>query len=650
MSPKDWFRPPRHLIALFLLVTLIPSVLLVAFGWQLLEQDRELERQQADRRREQAADLVVATLEQALASSEQRLPLRDEQSVVQVTHDSVLLEITDDALEVFPIDRLLYLPVLTPPPSEAPRHLFERGEHVEFIEQDPPRAARLFLSLSASDDPLIRSGALIRAARNLRKSGDAGAALDAYATASRIPGPYIGDVPADLLARAARCALLEEMNRATEMHEDARELHRLLLSGRWRVTRAVFDLHLSQTVRWIGAGAATASPLSLALAEAVQQLWVHRSVRGELPDRSLIAANGTQFVALSRTDARQVRLLLAGPEYVERQWLPKVRQIEKRDLVRVELRDRAGRVQRDGLTHRSAGETGLPWSVAVRSEADVPTGGPRRRTLWQAGLAILAALVLGSTYLVGRAVSRELAVARLQSDFVAAVSHEFRTPLTSLRQLSEMLMDRPETPPDRRLSYYAALQRQTERLHRLVESLLDFGRMEAGTSPFRLAPRDASELVTAVVNEFRTDPAARAHKVRLQAADSATISVDGDALANALWNLLDNAAKYSPPDCDISVCLTRRGDFIEISVEDSGMGVPGAEQRQIFNKFVRGSQAKADGIRGTGLGLALVRHIVEGHQGSVSIKSEVAAGSTFTIRLPARDHPDAAGSAACRAS
>src|SRR6185369_10012775 len=130
--------------------------------------------------------------------------------------------------------------------------------------------------------------------------------------------------------------------------------------------------------------------------------------------------------------------------------------------------------------------------------------------------ALLAALVIAGSYVIARAVSRELAVARLQSDFVSAVSHEFRTPLTSMRQLTEILNDGRITAEDRRRTYYEALARQTERLHRLVESLLDFGRMEAGTSPYRLEPLDACAFVRSVVEEFEAEAAGRGYHVELE--------------------------------------------------------------------------------------------------------------------------------------
>ena len=167
---------------------------------------------------------------------------------------------------------------------------------------------------------------------------------------------------------------------------------------------------------------------------------------------------------------------------------------------------------------RGPSETGLPWAVTIEplGNAVRDSGTVRRMYLWVAGLFLLAMLTLTATWAVARAVTRELAVARLQSDFVSAVSHEFRTPLTTMSQLTEMLIEGRMIDGDRRRSYYEALGRQTERLRRLVESLLDFGRMEAGRAPYRRESMDASCWIQAVVHQFQRDPASGRHHIHLR--------------------------------------------------------------------------------------------------------------------------------------
>jgi signal transduction histidine kinase len=275
--------------------------------------------------------------------------------------------------------------------------------------------------------------------------------------------------------------------------------------------------------------------------------------------------------------------------------------------------------------------------VLVSTSATSSIGSNRRLAIL-IGLGFLVLLVIAGGYVVGRAVSRELAVARLQSDFVASVSHEFRTPLTSLRQFTDLLNEADDLSPDKRRRFYAAQSRATERLQRLVESLLDFRRMEAGTHPYQRRRLPASPFVETVVDDFRAEAAERGFDVEYtRGGEERTIDADPDALSLALWNLLDNAVKYSGGSRRVSVSTSAQNGSVQISVRDRGIGVPPEEQQEIFRQFVRGREARDRGIKGTGIGLAMVQHIVQGHGGRVALESEPGAGSTFTIVLPAVD-------------
>jgi len=246
----------------------------------------------------------------------------------------------------------------------------------------------------------------------------------------------------------------------------------------------------------------------------------------------------------------------------------------------------------------------------------------------------LAVLVVAGSYLIARGVSRELAAARLQSGFVSAVSHEFRTPLTSLHQFTEILVEDDDLPVAERRSFYEALARATRRLTRLVESLLDFGRMEAGARPYRLEPLDAAQFAAAVAAEFRQEVSAQGFLIECHTpAGAVPVRADKEALAQALWNLLDNAVKYSGDSRTVRLEVERNEEVI-IRVRDQGLGIPVSEQKQVLRKFVRGSAAKVRGIKGTGIGLTIVRHIVEAHGGRLALESQPGKGSTFTILLP----------------
>jgi signal transduction histidine kinase len=285
---------------------------------------------------------------------------------------------------------------------------------------------------------------------------------------------------------------------------------------------------------------------------------------------------------------------------------------------------------------RSHVQAELPWNVLVTSTDTAGDQGLALRwRLLTTGFLLLVTIAVVASALVLRTVSREMAVARLQSDFVAAVSHEFRTPLTTLRQFTEMLREQPHLDQERRALCYDTQARATDRLTRLVESVLDFGRIEAGAQPYRFELQDGVALVRRVVDDFRGEPQASDWTIAYSGDGAAPLTCDPDALARAVWNLLDNALKYSRPGTCIDVAVRARGGAVRIAVQDRGLGIAPHEQRAIFAKFQRGDEARLRGIRGTGLGLAMVHQIVRAHSGHVDVESAPGAGSTFTIVLPA---------------
>jgi signal transduction histidine kinase len=373
-------------------------------------------------------------------------------------------------------------------------------------------------------------------------------------------------------------------------------------------------------------------------------LRVERSVPSNSMGRRSLRFHGTPVAVLWRSAGAEVAALVAGPRYQQRRWFAPVVTSSDFSRVRIGVSDQgigpiSGSPPAAGLptTLRAASVTGLPWDISVTT-ADPDgalSGFAQRRRLMISGLALVVLFVVAASYVAGRAVSRELAAATLQTDFVSAVSHEFRTPLTSMKQFTEMLVEDENLPPEERQAYYRAQDRATRRLSRLVESLLDFGRMEAGARPYRREGLDAGGLVLAVVQEFRQEGGCSAFSIACSVPDR-ELPIDGDreALAQALWNLLDNAVKYSGDSRTVGVEVEARGNLVAIRVCDQGLGIPPDDTRRIFEKFARGSNAAAAGVKGTGIGLAMVRHIVDAHGGHVSLESRPGGGSTFTIELP----------------
>jgi signal transduction histidine kinase len=283
------------------------------------------------------------------------------------------------------------------------------------------------------------------------------------------------------------------------------------------------------------------------------------------------------------------------------------------------------------------GNTGLLFPTASIEQAaramlrPEPGSAKEQERLLLTGLSAVALFLLCGTYFIARAMRREIEVARLKQDFVSAVSHEFRTPLTSIRQFSEILQSGRAPSEERRRQYYAALIEQAGKLQRLVETLLNFGSMESGSRQYRMQAVDVAEVVAHVAAEF---PLAGSGRRIEYSGAPLFVPADREALAVALRNLIDNALKYSPGRDAVWVTWRREGNHAIIDVRDEGAGIPPGERHTIFQKFVRGSAAAATHAGGSGVGLAMVRHIAEAHGATVEVESKPGVGSTFTLVLP----------------
>ncbi len=623
--------PPR--VALLLAVAVaVPPAALLWVCWRVLEQDRALEEQQVAQRVERAADIATAALLRAVESTERRLA----EGAGDWPDGAVCLTAVRETLQVWPRERVSYLPAALHVP-ELPGAPFAAAESVEFGQRDLNRAATIYRDLASSDHADVRAGALLRLARCLRASGRHAEALPVYTRLLNEDGWAFEGMPVSLVARQARCSVMEVLKRTDELRYEAAALSSDLRRDRWPLTRPVAQLHAQDAARWGIALPPVESEREL-LAEGLAAIWQKVSQPGAVSSgrEAIPAGQGETVVAIWNRSGERVTALVADSRFVSAQWLAAIDPVLREQRVDLTLYGDA-RALPGGAVRRAA-ETGLPWTVVVAA-SDPETEHAQfrlRRRLLLSGFLILAALAVVAGYLMYRALSREFAAARLQSEFVAAVSHEFRTPLTSLRQFTDMLRDHKNLTDERRDLCYEAQARSTSRLTRLVESLLDFGRMEGGARVYHFAPVDCSELVRRVVEEFRSESQSSGFQFCVAAERSVEIDADSEALGRALWNLLDNAVKYSGDSREVAVEVSRNDRKARITVQDRGLGIPAREQKAIFRKFQRGGDAVKLGIKGTGIGLAMVSHIVKAHHGRIELQSAPGQGSTFSIDLPVR--------------
>jgi signal transduction histidine kinase len=249
-------------------------------------------------------------------------------------------------------------------------------------------------------------------------------------------------------------------------------------------------------------------------------------------------------------------------------------------------------------------------------------------------LASLSLILGAGLVLTYRNISKEMALARLKSDFVSNVSHELRTPLSLIRLYAETLEMGRLTSPEKYREYYTIIRKESERLTSLINNILDFSRIEAGRKEYDFRETDLRELVHNTLDSYRYQIEQNGFTFEEKIDDVPPMRVDREAMSRSLLNLVNNALKYSQDRKYIGVNLYRENGAVKLEVVDHGIGIPDQEQHKIFEKFYRVGDPLVHNTKGSGLGLSLVRHIVHAHGGQVGVDSAPGRGSKFTITLP----------------
>ncbi len=273
-----------------------------------------------------------------------------------------------------------------------------------------------------------------------------------------------------------------------------------------------------------------------------------------------------------------------------------------------------------------------------------------RRFVYQSFLILgaLSVLMIGGLVLTYRSVNKQVALARLKSDFVSNVSHELRTPLALIRLYAETLELGRINTAEKKHEYYSIIRKESERLTALINNILDFSRIEAGRKEYDFRETDIAELVRNTLDSYRFQIEQQGFALEEQIESGIPrVRVDREAIARALVNLVNNSLKYSDNEKFLGVKLYREQSVLKLEVSDRGIGIERHEQARIFEKFYRTCDPLVHNTKGSGLGLSLVRHITHAHGGEVEVESTPGRGSKFTLSLPlsGATQPGAAGAA-----
>ncbi len=527
------------------------------------------------------------------------------------------------------------------PRSRRYAPLFAQAEALELRTTQPQRAALIYRDLAALDvSPALRALALSRVARSERHMGRRAEATAAW---QELADRY-GDLD-DPYHQPYRLTALLEMadwdDGSGIVREQLERAYGSLVEGRWPLSAEQADYFLMAIEERLGTSS-SARPRTrfLAALDLARALAESFSGRGSAADPQVLPGTAGRdhrydlYYTAGRAPGRQTGVAIdtawiAGDFLADLQRDLQVRGVA--ELQRGETpdgsRDRSARVPfRRVLPAWNLQLTGMD---ASGGDADA-----RQQFLTLGGATLLVIIVLGlGIVLLLRDVSRETQVNTLRGNFVNAVSHDLKTPLTLVRLYTESLAGDPEPQPAERQRFYDVILRETERLARMVERALSFSKAESGVKEYTLVEGSLVDIVAAMLEQYGPYLRQRGVGYRVDLDEPVPPArLDAGGVTEAFANLLDNAAKYSGDSREIIVRVKGRGEHAVLEVEDHGIGIAPVDQPHVFERFYR--SRRDDGQGGYGLGLYLVKHVMDAHGGRIELESEPGRGSLFRLVFP----------------
>jgi signal transduction histidine kinase/tetratricopeptide (TPR) repeat protein len=573
-------------------------------------------------------------------------------------------------------------PGLSSPDSSVVR-LLQQGEQMEFQKKDYQKALALYRqALRRTSDHHTCGDVLSKIARVQKKAKLFQDTMNTYQTLgadySRVQ--ITEGIPLGLAARLEMGVLLVEIEDFAKAWDVFTQLYQDLINGEWMLEKEPFNFY-STRIR---------DSIFGLLSEGIppEQLQSHESQFQELMDKENIKREGTERLLLFQVNAftewehealpfgeditegkqrltveigtneylvsllrnnstgEEIWGLLIDSSYLKNSFLPNVIQLSissedtdwiirgrNRELILASANPPTG-----SLTVKSDFIGNFPnWTMEFY-QAD-----PRfledflvsRRGIYFYMFILIAGILVFGLILTIRSFTREMELSRMKSDFVSTVSHEFKSPLTSIRQIAEMLHAGRVPSEERRQKYYDVLLEQSERLSLLTENVLSFAKMEEGKREFVFEQADIKALLMKIVSTIQDQVRHDGFEIEAEIENFLPpIRADVSALTQAITNLIDNAVKYSGDSKKVFVKAQVDEQHLVISVRDYGVGIKKEELNKIFDRFYRGGDELTRTVKGSGLGLTLVKQIVEAHKGSIQVDSELGKGSVFSMKFP----------------
>jgi signal transduction histidine kinase/tetratricopeptide (TPR) repeat protein len=588
----------------------------------------------------------------------------------------------------FPLAKLLFLPdgsiqsSSSSSPTSTPVKKVSAGQQLEFQQKKYRQALAIYeKELEQISNPQMKGELLSSMARVQKKSALFRDAIKTYEAIARDYSNVqtAGGVPLGLAARSEISSLSLTIGDTVTAIKTYSDLYKDLVERKWALERAQYDFFSRKIIASID------SMLShVPLAEPVQQYNSSFSkLKAEEQDQRRTTERLLTFLENAGTDLKakitpeieepqslarrftlevgeytflvsllgqytrnEIRGLLLNADYLRDSVLYQVLQsnvnsgktrwiVKGRDEKTILKSEKS---PSGSITVRTNFEGGFPpWFVELyQNDPDLfETFLFSRRGIYFYMFILIAGILIFGLALTVRTVAHELELSKMKSDFVSTISHEFKSPLSSIRQLAEMLQSGRVPSENRRQEYYDVLVEQSERLTLLIDNILDFAKIEEGRKKFDFQMMDIGSLLQQIVSVIQDQVHHKDFIIQLEIEKPLPeIKADRESINQAITNLIDNAVKYSGDSRNIIVRAYAEDQYLIFTVKDFGIGIRKEEIDKVFERFYRGGNELTRTVKGSGLGLTLVKQIVEAHHGKITVESSPGKGSTFMVRIP----------------
>jgi len=631
-------------VLLFLIAVVLPSTVLVVLTWHMIGQQQELsEKRLADERRR-----IATEIGQKLLVRLEEIKLHEVSATASGAKPPNTIDYTSDKIILTGIaaDERLMLPWEANQNNDRlstdKTTFFEkirRAEQEEFTQRRFDQADTLYLEcIEEAQKPAEQTYARLLRARVLAKSGRVDESLAEYrkvlAVSSRITDEH--GIPFCLYAAGRLLERGDSYDEVMQLIESELNAQRWLSPAESYVIRDMVNVLVES---------GTEDSTRRQTAENFrQQILNHIGLQEKV---LALQKDFPKLAMMAQWESPEQQVESVWIPYGEELWLvslapaltagQRLAIVVRGESILYSIAANVRLTTRTDLDGESLGPSfpGLKLAYTTDNGASPASGWGLQRSFYLIALFLVLCATLFGAYFLWRDVGRELRMAEMRSQFIASVSHELKTPLTAIRIFAETLRMGRLKDSQAKTEYLDTIVNESHRLTRLLNNVLDFSKIEKGKRTYRKEPACLSEIVNAAVQSTQYPLKQQDFHLNVQMEEELPdVRVDRDAIGQAILNLLSNAMKYSGECRRIDLRVQKKAGHAVIEVSDRGIGIDPAQQKHIFEKFYRVPSEQNQRIPGTGLGLALVFHIVKAHGGHVEVRSVLGKGSTFSIHLP----------------